>query len=67
MIDRLAWWLVLLFPACRATRQGMVDGNAGMTPQDMHSDYYLGGWRDGRARFLDKTLVKPWTAKHGRR
>lgn len=59
MINRVALWLVLRFSAARATRLGMIDGQCGALPMDIHSDYYMGGYRVGRARFLDRSLSKP--------
>lgn len=46
LIDRACEWLVYLFPACRATHDGMVDGMAGLLPRS-DDPYYLEGHRKG--------------------
>jgi len=46
VIDRACEWLVYLFPAARATHDGMVDGMAGLLPRS-NDPYYLEGHRKG--------------------
>lgn len=45
-VNRVCEWLVYLFPACRATYHGMVDGEAGRLPRS-DDPYYLEGHRKG--------------------
>ena len=48
LIDRACEWIVYLFPQCRATHDGMVDGEAGRLPRS-DDPYYLEGHRKGVA------------------
>lgn len=59
MLNRIAMRLVLRFSAARAVRLGMIDGQCGALPMDIHSDYYMGGYRVGRAKLIDRSLGKP--------
>ena len=59
MLDRARWWLLLRWPAARSVRQGMLDGSTGMLPVDIRSHYYMGGYKLGRAKYLDRSLSKP--------
>ena len=52
MLARLAMRLVLLSPAARAVRLGMLDGQCGALPMDVNSYYYMGGYRAGRAKLM---------------
>ena len=57
MINRLIERLVLLFPAARAVRLGMIDGASGAQPL-MAGYYYLGGYQVGRAKYFGESPGK---------
>lgn len=57
MLNRARWWLLMRWPAARLVYQGMLDGQAGLTPQ-LTSHYYAGGYRLGRAKYLDRSQRK---------
>jgi hypothetical protein len=59
MFNRAGRWLVDHWPAARAVRQGMLDGQAGLLPQDISGYYYLGGYRIGRAKRVEAKQAKP--------
>lgn len=57
MLDRARWWLLLRWPAARSFVQGHRDGWAGMWAQDT-GHYYMGGYRLGRAKLVDRSNRK---------
>jgi hypothetical protein len=62
VVDRVCEWLVYLFPGCRATHDGMVDGVSGRLPRS-DDPYYLEGHRKGT---IQRSLMaeKPLTPGH---
>ena len=52
LLNLTRWWLLLKWPPARSVCQGMADGQAGLTPQCIDEQYYMAGYRDGRARLV---------------